>query len=81
MLWVRSRCVSYDFVGLHSTLDLPELNTKENSCVREDLQICLPENLPGYNIDRISTVADQFFHHNNLQHAKHRLVVKLRISI
>ncbi len=60
-----------------------------NKCVREYLRTRLGEDLSGYEIDRISdiekpsdnTVAERGFHHNNFQHAKHRLVVKLRTRI
>jgi hypothetical protein len=68
-----------------SGLDLPRPNRKVNKCVREHLQISLPKDLSGYEIDRISdienpnddTVADKLFHRNNFQPAKHSLVVKL----
>jgi hypothetical protein len=74
------------FVCSHSDLDLPKQNRKKNKCVREYLQICLPDDLSGYEIDRISdiekpndvTVADIPFHRNNFQSTKHSLVVKLR---
>ena len=60
-----------------------------NKCVREYLRTRLREDLSGYEIDRIcdiempsdNTVAEKHFHHNNFQHAKHRLVVKLRTRI
>ncbi len=65
------------------------MNPKENKCVREHLQICLPTNLSGYEIDRIrdienpddDSVAEKHFHRHNFQPAKHRLVVKLRTRI
>ena len=60
-----------------------------NKCVREFLRTRLEQDRPGYEIDRISdieqpsdsTVAERPFHHNSFQHAKHRLVVKLRTRI
>lgn len=78
-----------NFVCLHFGLDLPELNTEENKCVREYLRIFPPKNLLGYEIDRISdieypdddNVADMLFHRNNFKSTKHSLVVKLRTMI
>lgn len=78
-----------NFDCLHFGLDLPELNTEENKCVREHLRVFLPKNLSGYEIDRISDiqypdddkVADMLFHRNNFMSTKHNLVVKLRTMI
>ena len=77
------------FVFSHFGLDLPKLKPEGNKCVREHLQIYLPTNLSGYEIDRIrdienpddDSVAEKHFHLNNFQHTKHRLVVKLRTRI
>ena len=57
-----------------------------NKCVREYLRARLGKDFSGYEIDRISdiqqpsdnTVAERYFHHNNFEPAKHRLVVTLR---
>jgi len=77
------------FVCLYSGIDLPELNSEENMCVRDHLRMFLPKNLSGHKIDRISDidypdddkVADVLFHRNNFKPDKHQLVVKLHTII
>ena len=74
-------CYSY------SGLELPQPSRKLK-CVHEYLRTRLAADLSGYEIDHIGdiakpnddNVANKPFHHNTFQHAKHRLVVKLRTT-
>ena len=54
--WYGHAMFCIGFACSYSGLDLPKLNRKENKCVHEHLQICLPPNLSGNKIDRIRDV-------------------------